>query len=232
MRHRSGLLVVVVGLLALPSIWAADKPESIPGWGELTNPDADCKVKLEKERLTVKVPGAAHDFAGELMRWNAPRVMSRVEGDFIVEVQVSGKFTPAAESTIKNRLSYNGGGILLVQDKDNHLSLQRGAVNLGDRVRHYANFELRRGAELVISLSENELEDKPVFLRVERRGNKVYGLSSHDGVNWKAYDPIEVGFPKAIDVGVVGINSSADPFECEFEGLSLFRKGEIKPGGR
>jgi regulation of enolase protein 1 (concanavalin A-like superfamily) len=229
MRHR---FVLVVGFLALPPMSAADKPESIPGWGELSDPDADCKVKVEKERLEVKVPGAAHDYAGELMRWNAPRVMSRVEGDFIVEVKVSGKFTPAAESTIQNRRSYNGAGILLIQDKDNHLSLQRGAVNLGDRVRHYANFELRRGAELVTSLYENELEDKPVFLRVERHGNKVHGLSSHDGVTWKSYEPIEVEFPKTIDVGVVGINSSTDPFECEFSGLSLFRKAEIKAPGR
>jgi regulation of enolase protein 1 (concanavalin A-like superfamily) len=225
-------LVLAAGFLALSPMRAADKPETIPGWGELTNPDGDCKVKAGKERLTVKIPGAAHDFAGELKRWNAPRVMSRVEGDFVVEVQVSGAFTPAAESTIRGRLSYNGAGILLVQDQDNHLSLQRGAVNLGDRVRHYANFELRRGAELVTSLFEIELEDKPVFLRVERRGGKVYGLSSHDGVNWKAYDPIEVEFPKAIDVGLVGISSSADPFECELEGLSLFRKTEIKPAGR
>lgn len=229
MRRRASLLVLAVGLLGLSPLWAADKPEPIPGWGEFTDPDGDCKVKAEKDRLTLKVPGVAHDFAGELKRWNAPRVLSRVEGDFIVEVQVSGKFNPAAESTIEGRRSYNGAGILLIQDKDNHLSLQRGVVHLGDRTRHYANFELRRNAELVTSLYENELEDKPVFLRVERRGNKVYGLSSHDGVNWKAYDPIEVEFPKAIDVGVVGINSSADPFECAFEGLTLFRKGEIKP---
>jgi regulation of enolase protein 1 (concanavalin A-like superfamily) len=224
--------MLVCGLTSLPTMRAADKPESLPGWGELTDPDGDCKVKTDKGQLTVRVPGAAHDFAGELMRWNAPRVMSQVEGDFIIEVKVSGEFSPVAESTIAGRRSYNGAGILLVKDKNNHLSLQRGAVNLGDRVRHYANFELRKEADLATSLYEIELEDKPVVLRVERRGNKVYGLASHDGVTWKSYDPIEVDFPKSLDVGVVGINSSQAPFGCTFEGLSLFRRTEIKLPGR
>jgi regulation of enolase protein 1 (concanavalin A-like superfamily) len=101
-------------------------------------------------------------------------------------------------------------------------------VNLDGRVRHYSNFELRRNAELVTSLYEIELEDRDVVLRVERRGDKVYGLASHDGVTWKAYDPIEVDFPPALEVGVVGISSSREPFACAFEGLALFKRAGVK----
>jgi regulation of enolase protein 1 (concanavalin A-like superfamily) len=204
----------------------------ITGWGTVINPDGDCKFEADKGRVTVSVPGTAHDFAGELKRWNAPRVMFGVKGDFILEVKVSGKFDPVAESTIEGRRSYNGGGILLVKDKDNHLSLQRGAVHLDDKVRHYANFELRRGAELDISLYEIELEDKDVYLRVERRGKKVYGMVSHDGVTWKSYDPIEVDFPASLEAGVEVINSAKAPFKCSFEGLSLFRKTNVGPAPR
>jgi hypothetical protein len=143
----------------------------VPGWGVVADPDGDCKVKAQKGRLTMTLPGAAHDFAGELGRWNAPRVTSKVDGDFIAEVRVSGGFAPTLDSAIPGRRGYNGAGILLVKDKENHLSLQRGAVNLDGRIRHYSNFELRRNAELVTSLYEVELEDRDVYLRVERRGD-------------------------------------------------------------
>jgi hypothetical protein len=56
----------------------------------------------------------------------------------------------------------------------------------------------------------------------------VYGRASHDRVNWKAYDPIEVDFPAALEVGVVGISSSKEPFPCSFDGLTLFRKAAVK----
>ncbi|QJW96795.1 DUF1349 domain-containing protein [Frigoriglobus tundricola] len=232
MWMRCLLLAVAVGLPSPTAVPAAEKPEHLAGWGKPTDPDGDCKIKLDKKVLTMKLPGAAHDFAGELERWNAPRVMSKVDGDFILEVKVSGTFAPTPESTIPGRLAYNGAGILLVSDKDNHLSLQRGAVNFGDRTRHYLNFELRKDAKLPISLYEVELEDKPVFLRVERRGGKVYGMGSHDGVKWQSYDPIEVDFPPALEVGVVGISSSKGLFDCELEGLTLFRKAEIKEPGK
>jgi regulation of enolase protein 1 (concanavalin A-like superfamily) len=223
---RYSLLALVVGLPT--PIPAAEKLAPLAGWGTLSDPDSDCTIKLNKKTLTMKLPGAAHDFAGELERWNAPRVMSKVDGDFILEVKVDGKFAPTPESSIPGRRAYNGAGILLVSDKDNHLSLQRGSVNLGDKTRHYLNFELRKDAKLSISLYEVELEDKPVFLRVERRGSKVYGMGSHDGIKWQSYDPIEVNFPPALEVGVVGISSSKGLFECDLEGLSLFRKTEIK----
>src|SRR5262249_30864558 len=147
-------------------------------------------------KVTVKVPGTAHDFAGELGRWNAPRVLSTVRGDFIIEVKVSGAFKPGEQSTIEGRRSYNGAGLLLVKDPKNHLSLQRGAVYLDDKVRHYANFELRKDGELVISRYELELEDRDTYLRLERRGQRVYGMASQDGVNWHSYDPIDVDFPE------------------------------------
>jgi regulation of enolase protein 1 (concanavalin A-like superfamily) len=226
--RRIGLCVVAGALLVAAGGRTDGRPEPVPGWGTATDPDGDCKVKVQKGRLTMSLPGAAHDFAGELERWNAPRVTSKVEGDFIVEVKVSGGFNPTDDSSIPGRRGYNGAGVLLVKDKDNHLSLQRGAVNLGGRVRHYSNFELRRNAELVTSLYEIELENQDVYLRVERRGDKVYGLASHDGIAWKAYDPIEVDFPLALEVGVVGISSSKEPFACRFEGLSLFKKAAVK----
>jgi regulation of enolase protein 1 (concanavalin A-like superfamily) len=223
------LFVLAIGCSPGSSVYADEKPVlNIKGWGDIIDPDKDCQVRLDEGKLMVKVPGAAHDFAAELGRWNAPRILSEVRGDFIIDVQVSGEFKPVEASTIDTRRSYNGAGILLVKDRNNHLSLQRGAVHLGDRVRHYANFELRKDAELRVSLYELELEDKDTYLRLERRGTKVYGMTSHDGINWRSYDPIEVDFPQVISVGVEIINSSKQPFACAFENLALYRKVESR----
>ena len=158
-----GLWVVTAGLVVLPVVQAQERP--VEGWGVATDPDNDCKIKAQKGRLTMNLPGTAHDFAAELKRWNAPRVLSKVEGDFHLEVKVAGGFNPTADSSIPGRRGYNGGGLLVVKDADNYVSLHRGAVNLDGRVRHYANFELRKNGEMDISLYEVELEDKDTVKR-------------------------------------------------------------------
>jgi regulation of enolase protein 1 (concanavalin A-like superfamily) len=226
--HR--LLLVAVGLSATVGL-AADKGavSIIEGWGKIVDPDSDCMVRAEGKKVMVKVPGTPHDFAGELGRWNAPRILSTVRGEFIIEVKVSGTFKPVDESTIGGRRSYNGAGLMVVKDDNNHVSLHRGTVYIDDKIRHYANFELRRNAELVISRYEMELTEEDALLRLERRGNKVYGMASQDGVNWKSYDPIEVDFPDELIAGVEVVNSSKEPFSCAFEGLSVYRKAAIEP---
>jgi len=225
---RLALVVVLVGLPTMP---AADKTELLPGWGELTDPDGDCKFKVNKDQLSVQIPGIAHDFSSELMRWNAPRVMSHAKGDFIYEVKVSGDFAPGTESTIEGRWSYNGAGILLIKDKNNYVSLHRAAINLGDKgIRHYANFEWRKGGEVAASFFQIELEAKPVVLRIERRGNSVIGMISYDGFVWRTYQPMETSFPDSLEVGIGATTSSKTPFKFTLEGLSMFhKKANIPP---
>jgi regulation of enolase protein 1 (concanavalin A-like superfamily) len=222
---RTGLVALLVCLF-LVGVGAAEQPaRKVPGFGDLYDPDKDCDVGLGVAKLTVKVPSKAHDFAAELQRWNAPRVLSPAQGDFILEVKVGGELKPGENSTIPGRRPYHGAGLLLVKDKNNYVSLHRGAVYLDNRVRHYANFELRKDGDLAVSHYEVELEEQDTYLRVERRGSKFYALASHDGVHWKAYDePIDVDFPAALRVGVEAVSSSDQPFRCTFEGLAIFRK--------
>lgn len=227
---RAALLPLLVCLLAA-GVQADEKPGTkIPGWGEVVDPDGDCKIQRDKDKITITIPGKAHDYAAELQRWNAPRIMGEIKGDFIVEVKVSGTFRPSDVSTIAERRSYNGAGFLLIKDKDNYINLHKGAVYLNDRIRHYANFELRKDAELTISRYEVELDEQDTYLRLERRGNKFTAMASHDGVRWKIYDePIEVEFPAELKLGVEARNSSDQSFRCSMEGLSIFRKVNDAP---
>jgi regulation of enolase protein 1 (concanavalin A-like superfamily) len=229
-RLRVALLLLAATCLLALTARAGDKPGTkLKGWGEVIDPDRDCRVALDQGKLTVQTPGKAHDFAAELQRWNAPRIMGDVRGDFIAEVKVSGKFDPSMTSTIEGRRPYNGAGLLLVKDDKNHVSLHRGAVYLNNAVRQYLNFELRKDGELVTSRYEVDLEDQDTVLRLERRGSKVFALASTDGLHWKCYDdPIEVDFPEALKLGVEAVNSSDQPFRCALEGFAVFQRADGK----
>lgn len=221
-RNLAWPLLAGVLTVAVP---ADDKTgKAIAGWGTIIDPDGDCQITAVKGQVTIQVPGKAHDFAGELRRWNAPRILSPVNGDFVVEVKVGGELKPSDTSTIEGRRSYHGAGLMVVKDKDNHVSLHRGAVHLDNGVRHYANFELRKEAELVVSRFELELEAKDTYLRLRRKGDKFYAEASQDGETWKAYEePITAEFPAEVQVGVLAVNSSDRPFRCVLEGLKVAR---------
>jgi regulation of enolase protein 1 (concanavalin A-like superfamily) len=224
-RIRAYLSFAVVCLLIM-AVHGDEKPgKKIQGWGNLTDPDGDCEITQDAQKVTIKLPDTAHDYAAELQRWNAPRILGETTGDFIAEVKVTGVFKPSDTSTIDNRRPYNGAGLLLIKDKNNYINLHRGAVYIDNRVRQYANFELRKEGELATSRYELDLEDQDTWLRLERRGSRVFALASHDGLHWKVYeDPIEFEFPETVQVGVEARNSSDKPFSCTLESYTVFRK--------
>lgn len=190
------------------------------------NPAHDCQIVANDRQITIRIPGKAHDFAAELQRWNAPRVLTKVTGEFNIEVRVSGAFRPGEKSTINGRRPYNGAGLLIVQDPQHHLSLQRGAVRLGNHTRHYANLELRDGSQILSH--DFDLRDETAWLRLERRGGRIFAYACNDHDHWQAFQPIDVDFPETVEAGVVGINSAKKPFSCTFSDLSVYERRELK----
>jgi len=78
-------------------------------WGAFEDPDKDCAFKEEKGSLSISVPGKDHDLGIERAKMNAPRAMQPVEGDFTVQVKVTGKFDPRQMINLE-RLAYHGAG--------------------------------------------------------------------------------------------------------------------------
>ncbi len=130
---RVAILILVVTFALCAATRAAEKPlaMSIHGWGNVVDPDGDSQIDLDGAKVKITVPGSPHDFAAELQQWNAPRILRSVRGDFIAEVKISGTFDPKGESTIEGRKPYNGAGLLVIADNDNHVSLQRAAFWTG-----------------------------------------------------------------------------------------------------
>src|SRR4051812_23154191 len=77
------LYLACIGPCLIPP-GADDRPRpAIEGWGDVIDPEGDCRVGLEKGTLTIAVPATSHDLSVEAGNMKAPRVLRGVDGDFI-----------------------------------------------------------------------------------------------------------------------------------------------------
>ncbi|HZZ43178.1 MAG TPA: DUF1349 domain-containing protein [Tepidisphaeraceae bacterium] len=238
MPRRTALLFLLtftsfLGAKTLPpDTNTSESVTTIKGWGHVIDPDSDCTIRATPtgDSVSITIPESAHDYAAELHRWNAPRVLTKIKGDFIAEVQITGEFSPGDQSTIDNRKSYNGAGLLLVADPQNHLSLQRAAFRTDDgHVRHYLNLELRQDGRSITSQYSMDLKDRDTYLRLERHDTHITASVSQDGLQWRSYPPLDTNLPDKLHIGIESISSSNTPFTSTFTHFSLYHRTNSSP---
>jgi RNA polymerase sigma factor (sigma-70 family) len=207
----------------------ADKPAerlTYRGWGTATDPDGDCKFTFQKGKLTITVPGKDHDLGVERQRMNAPRILQELEGDFIVQVKVTGTFKPVDADT-NERAAFQGAGLLVLEDDNNYLRLERACYTRDGEDHHYTIWELRRNGDIERfgQPDDHALEDgKDTWLRIERHGDKLCGAVSQDEEKWTYLDLRMVAFPKKLQVGTAAVNTSKQEFTPQFSEFKLFRE--------
>ena len=105
-------LIVAVAAMAAPAPIYRAKPFLlwVTGWNRPVDALGDCRFEKEGDKLTITVPGAGHDFAGQVERLTAPHLLRDVEGDFSVEVRVGGQFE---HKNPQNGQLRRGAGLLL-----------------------------------------------------------------------------------------------------------------------
>jgi regulation of enolase protein 1 (concanavalin A-like superfamily) len=119
----------------------------------------------------------------------------------------------------------HGAGLMLWKDAQNYIFLQRFAMlGKGGKINPVAAFEEReaghRGATHNLAIPPGA-----VFLRLERKGPRIIGAVSLDGVEWKALKPIDTTWLDGpIKVGLVAVNTSSGVNTVKFEGYSLKSK--------
>ena len=189
-------------------------------WGTAIDPDGDCKIVDKGDVLEISIPNTLHDLNADNDKLNSPRVLREVTGDFTITVKVTGGFRPGPKSTNPKAVPYIGGGIVVWQDSNNYIFLGRAAINRGGKVGEFAAFEERewgtRGA-----LNNRGIDPGGVYLRVERRNNRILGYTSKDGKNWTRLDPMEPSYPATLKVGLYAINGSTDPTGVRFEDFNF-----------
>lgn len=193
----------------------------LEGWGEPVDPDGDCQLKLEGAKLTIKLPPRAHDLSAELNLVNAPRVWREIEGQFTAMVTVNGPIRPKAESTLEGRPPFQGAGLLVWQDRDNYLRLDRAAYVGNDGLLvHYVNFELRKDGQIASQTSKLVLQ-LPIHLMLERHGDRIHPAFGYDGKHWTRFRPMEAGFKRGLKVGVAAMNTAGEPFVAVLDELAV-----------
>ena len=65
-------------------------------------------------------------------------------------------------------------------------------------------------------LAWTELWGESTWLRLERRGNLLFGSVSGDGISWITMEPIEVHLPPKLQVGVNAGQNTCTGFEATF----------------
>lgn len=206
----------------------APEPEptgkDLPDWGLAIDTDGDCKFTADgKTSLSVEIPGAWHDLNPHVNKLNAPRVVRTVEGDFSLTVKVAGEFKPGGKPQNPKSVPSVGGGIVVWNNSDNFIRLERFAVSRNGKVNPFVVF-LEREAGYQGAEHNEGFPGGDCYLRMERKGSRIAGAISTDGAKWKQLKPIDTLWPAQLKVGLAATNSTSEPFAVRFEQFTLKAK--------
>lgn len=226
------LCLTALLVLLTTAVYAQGKnPKSIDGFGKVENLRKDCKFKQDGGKLTIDVPGTPHNLNKVISDLNAPKVLQDVEGDFTIQVKVSGDFNPSPVSTVAPRgKAYNGAGLLLWVSEDLFLRLERNIwMNSPTSADcHPPLFEVvTNGVPAGTSpapVPATFFSTPATWFRLERTGNSVSGSLSHNGTDWSSCGTTTMNLPKKISIGVAAVNTSKKAFSATFEDLVLTPK--------
>jgi regulation of enolase protein 1 (concanavalin A-like superfamily) len=148
-----------------------------------------------------------------------------VEGDFIVQVKVTGDYPTTATSVVATRRAFHGAGLVLFQNDNNYVRLERAQLTT-EVATPYIIFELRRDGnfERVGTTSDFPEGSAGPYLRLERRDGKVYGSVSQDGTVWHSGEPMDLALPRKARVGIVAGHNTSSGFAPTFSEFKLFRE--------
>src|SRR6478672_5429970 len=138
---------VAFGLIFAGSLAAApppaDKGSKLAGWGEVVDPDGDCKVTEDKGTLTLTVPKTHHDltYQEDVTKLNAPRVLQPVEGDFTLTVTVKAYPPPMGLQSSSGKHTFCSTGLLIWQDDKHYVRLERASSGSGDDTNLFGYME-------------------------------------------------------------------------------------------
>lgn len=200
---------------------------TIPGWGEVADPDGDCVFREHDGFVTLSIPATAHDINPTHEGRNAPRVVRPIRGDFRAVVRVAGDFIPKAGSSSKFARPFHGAGLVFWQDERNFLALFRNSWSVGPgRYDCYAPlFELFEDGQPKNTnpgqVPAATFQGQSTALYLERRGNTLKGAYSHDGVSWEGWRDTPTQLSPNAFIGIAAGNTAAEEFKVRFDGFKI-----------
>ncbi len=205
----------ILFLLLISAAPAADSTYgTIDGWGQLVDPDGDCRFEIGKDSVVVTFGPGPHELDAEIGRMNSPRIVRSLSGDFSVSTVVAGDL-PLPELP----RAYVSGGLVLIQDQQNYIRLERASFIRNGAKSFYSNFEQRiDGKRTRMGLfADFPLQaDRAVELRLEVRGETVRGLVRHVGDEWHQMGTAKINANATLLAGVSGVKTIPDEVKVTF----------------
>jgi uncharacterized protein (TIGR03067 family) len=201
----------------------------IPDWGTVIDPDGDCTIRQADGKLTIQLPATPHDLwygeKNEKTRFNAPRVLREIEGDFIATVKVTADWNEIPASG-----GYHGAGLLVWDSEKQYLRLERNRFINPKAGSHFLTFtsalyDLNNRRPFFRSSREEFFQGRSTWLKLGRSGDLVWTSISHDGHNWIETGQFPTEFPKRVQLGVEAVNGVAREFLVEFESFTVRQLG-------
>lgn len=198
-------------------------------WGILSGPPGETRFRIDGEELTIAIPAKLHILSPELKSKNSPRLLTGATGDFQAQVRVNGRILPGTQPLPNLPFTFQGAGLLIWQDENNYLRLERTASYSPDGKKHLILVENCRDGRLLPSTFRDSRE-ADTLLRLERKGSEVRcSYSPDDGKTWLEVKRQNVTFPASVQVGVSASNASKKPFLARLEAFQLSGPG-VKTG--
>ncbi len=212
-RQFSLALTVFLGILFSPQINISSASatatngfcdnfddSSLNGGWQWVDPLGDSSYSLTDNpgHLRISTSNGGHDLYANT---NAPRLLQPVHGDFTVVTKV----------TISPAFNYQGAGLLIWQDENNYVRLERTLVSGIDFL--YKMGGTNYSDEISFSTSDT------VYLKLQRAGNDFSAWYSMDNLTWEFVQTIN--FPNInhqLQTGPVLINQWQDnPIYADFD---------------
>jgi regulation of enolase protein 1 (concanavalin A-like superfamily) len=219
-------LFVCTPAAAFPPPAPDKKVPKIAGWGEVIDPDADCKVTEEKGVLTIVVPKTHHDltYQEDGTKRNGPRVLQSVNDDFTFKVTVKGTATPKNVTSSSGKYTYVSSGVVIWFDEKNFARMERGAIchSGAAGTGPYTHVELFTEGKSVRG-KRVELGETDTGMRVTRKGKQfTFEVDpGNEGKKWTAVFDGEYAVPSNLKIGVLALNTTAVEYAPQFAGLEL-----------
>lgn len=194
-------------------------------WGKVIDPDNDCRLAESGGKVTIEVPAGLHSLWCGVrkaeQRFNAPRVMKTVTGDFVMKVRMSANWHASGLYT-------RSAGLLIWDSEDQYLKHDRCQFTHA-RTRKLTHFTTPQYDLNFKRTNDAKTTDKPGFfqgnttwLLMQRKGQMVYTWIGEDGKNWQHTGSVRTEFPQRVQVGIfAGSRTPDEELNVVFDNLVL-----------
>ena len=231
MLRITAVLLVLASLAVAAPVPKESEAEKIKkAFGEIVDPDKDCKFKLDGEKLVLTMPGGKrYDYWDEKLPGkpseqekpitNCPRVLREAEGDFVITVRVTAAL-PKDPEAAEGKMAEAGAGLFIMNDKQRVWRSGMHDFAMPGKDRNLmaiipgshgpAGFQLTAG--------------KPgagLYVRMKRQAGKLSPEFSGDGKKWQGGITMTVDKEEKVKVGVYGFSNSKADTTVTFENFSV-----------